>query len=618
MLFGCHVNRYHAAHKRGEAAPTLAAHIRAAAAEAAAECGAALRSAQVFVGGPGRREITLTAAEAAELRELAAGGGGAAPVRLFAHSVYVAPPWGGDPDAARFIRDELAVCARAGICGLVVHLPKAPIATVVKYAPRLINPDARGVRIFLETPAVTPPETYYESPEKLGALLAALREVDPADELFGLCVDTAHLWTSGVDLRSRAAAADWLARLAAQFARLALPDLSARLAFHANDSARPRGVGPDAHAGFPAGLMWGEFFAAGSGLAAPVGLASGLAAFAEFAAAHRCAFILERKPKEALRADFRIMAALEPSAALAPAAPAPAAAGLAAGGGQPALEPAASGGLAALSTSERAQVWVRAAALALSPAEGRARAGRSAAARQRLLGALLEPSLSDAQRLGVLAAGGRLPPPAPLPPDFVARAAELAGRARAAKPGDLLFVAHAAACCAPPPAESARALARALGLAGARVCVVSQVADAGAPAGGLAAADPVALTFERCGAASLPAEAADVCALLLTAHHARPLLAAAAGALRRGGLLLLCEFARAGGSSAAVDCALFDVAHALYSAGAASSGPHPCAYLSADEWAAAARECGLEEVARAQKDAPLPLVHLLFRKPDSA
>jgi SAM-dependent methyltransferase len=254
-------------------------------------------------------------------------------------------------------------------------------------------------------------------------------------------------------------------------------------------------------------------------------------------------------------------------------------------------------------------VWVRAAALVLSPAEGRARAGRLGAARQRLLGALLEPSLSDAQRLQILAASGRRPPAAEAA-DFVAEGARLIERLTVAH--DLIYVAHADACCAPAPAEGARALARALGLAKARVCLISASALEGADGGGAIGAAEPQLSFERCGAASLPEGAADACALLMAAHHAPPLLAAAARALRPGGALLLCEYVCADGSSAAVDRALFDVAHDLCSAQA--WGLRNLTYRSADGWAAAARECGLEELGRAKKDAPLPLMYFLFRK----
>jgi endonuclease IV len=317
MEFGCHVNRDRASHAKTHAvsiakthavsiakthAVSIADHIRAARAAAADECGVDLRAAQIFVGGPYKREITLTEAEAHELQELAN-----EHIALYAHSAYVAPPWGGDPDAARYIRDEIAVCARAGMRGLVVHLPKAPIATVVKYAARLINTDVGGrIRVYFEIPAVRPGEAHYETPEKIAALFRALHPLDPAGELFGLCVDTAHLWTSGVDISSYAAASAWLAQLKSVFARdISRCDISHSVMFHLNDSLRPLGVGPDAHAGLTIGHIWADY--------ADNPAASGIAAFLEFAGAHGCAVILERGPPEALPADFRLVARLDPS-----------------------------------------------------------------------------------------------------------------------------------------------------------------------------------------------------------------------------------------------------------------------------------------------------------------
>jgi ubiquinone/menaquinone biosynthesis C-methylase UbiE len=220
---------------------------------------------------------------------------------VVAHSAYVAPLFGGDPDAARYVREEIAVCAAAGISGLVVHLPKAPIEAVVKYIPRILGPDSARVRVFLETPAVTPPDTYYETPEKLVALFDALHEIDPDRTLFGLCVDTAHIWTSGVDISSRAAAQEWLDRLAP------LTALGISLIIHVNDSRRECGTGPDSHAGLMAGQIWGEY--------AGHPEASGLAAVIAYACQQRSIVILERKPEAALEADYRLLASMAPSLA---------------------------------------------------------------------------------------------------------------------------------------------------------------------------------------------------------------------------------------------------------------------------------------------------------------
>lgn len=290
-MYGPHVSRYHAAGAR----PSMAAHVAAACAEAKAAADFEVRAVSLFVGGPHNRAINLRPEERAELR----GGLARAGVRAIAHSSYAAPPWGGDPDAARYIRDELAVCQEAGITGLVVHLPKAPPAQVAKYAARLLNRDAPDVRVYLETPALVPRETYYETSAKLAALFAEVRRAaDPGLDRFGLCVDTAHLWTNGVDLSSYEGAQAWFDGLEA-VAGVIPPD---RVMLHLNDSLRPRGVGPDTHAPLGRGQIWGAY----RGRLAE----SGLAAVVAYAARHETPVILERKPKEALAGDYLALRSL--------------------------------------------------------------------------------------------------------------------------------------------------------------------------------------------------------------------------------------------------------------------------------------------------------------------
>jgi endonuclease IV len=299
MSFGPHVNRYHAGPQA-----TITAHIEHARAEAAT-MGAQIGVAAIFVSGPRDRKIAITPEEARELREYIA----TARIAVYAHSSYSAVPWGGDPDAARFIREEVSVCRGAGVRGLVVHLPKQPVTAVMKYVSRLLASEqknaAAATRIYFETPAVTPPETYYETPEKLAALFAAIRgSVDPELEHFGLCVDTAHLWTCGVDLRGYAAANAWLERLEAVASTIP----PGCIMFHLNDSKRKRGTGPDAHAGLAAGQIWGDY---APGLR-PIE-ESGLAAFADYARRNSTPLILERKPKELLQADYTTLKSLLPA-----------------------------------------------------------------------------------------------------------------------------------------------------------------------------------------------------------------------------------------------------------------------------------------------------------------
>ncbi|HVE12230.1 MAG TPA: TIM barrel protein, partial [Elusimicrobiota bacterium] len=286
---GPHVNRYHA----GAKAP-LAAHIEAARREAETDAGVAIGAAAVFVAGPRERRLTLRPGEAKELREYVGRSG----LRVVAHSVYCGNPWT-DPTAAEFVQREAEACQAAGICGLVVHLPKRPASAVLARLPRLLSRDAPDVVLYLETPSVTPRETYYETPAKLGALFQQARALDPGRRV-GLCADTAHLWTSGIDLRTRAAAEGWFRGLETHAP--AIPHVM----IHCNDSARELGRGPDMHAALGQGKIWGEY-------AGRLG-ASGLGAVLDYANRHETTMILERAPKEALRADYLALRPLLPRA----------------------------------------------------------------------------------------------------------------------------------------------------------------------------------------------------------------------------------------------------------------------------------------------------------------
>jgi len=295
-LVGGHINRYHAKGKR----PNILAHIKVAQQEAEDEAKFPLGVVSIFVGGPKNREITLNEDERIELREFIEETG----LQVIAHSSYSANSWSkGDPDAAHFIREELEVCQEAGIRGLVVHLPKAPISQTMKYIARLFNPNAPDVRVYLETPAVNPKETYYETPAKLAALFTAIREqFDPDLEYFGLCVDSAHIWTCGVDVSDYASADAWLSELE-KFADTIPHEV---VMIHLNDSARALGVGPDTHAPLLRGKIWESYRDSPE--------KSGLAAFTDYAQRHDAPIILERKPKEMLTSDYLILRKLIPPA----------------------------------------------------------------------------------------------------------------------------------------------------------------------------------------------------------------------------------------------------------------------------------------------------------------
>ena len=289
-MFGPHVGRIFAK-KPGR--PSLADHIQAAR-EMALGYDFVARAFQVFVANPRSLSLTLKDYEADDLRKYL----DAHPrLAVIAHGTHMDAPWSGNKYIAKFIRKELTLCARAGIRGLVIHLGKTPVEVVVEYLPRLMTP-VPTARVYLETPAVKPETARYETPEKLARLFKAIRGVDPPLDRFGLCIDTAHLWSCGVDIRSYEAAADWIGRLE-KVADIIPAD---RIILHLNDNYNKLGGGRDIHAPLLQGDMWGAY--------ADRPRDSGLAAFVEYAVRNSTPVILERGVKKTmvwLADDYQVL-----------------------------------------------------------------------------------------------------------------------------------------------------------------------------------------------------------------------------------------------------------------------------------------------------------------------
>lgn len=300
-MFGPHVHRDFIT---GRKRPFISEQIAAARAQAAG-AGIDMRAVQIFVAGPKNRTLTLKEDEGIALRKYLATTG----IWAVAHGTYMDNPWRGDAHAAMFIRQEAAAAGAAGIEGLVVHLGAPGPDDVAEYAPRLLSEEGPGrdVRIYLETPHLLPKNSHYETPEKLRELFQRLRERfggAAIDAGFGLCVDTAHLWSCGVDLRTYRDAQEWFEGLD-EIADV-MPPRGVML--HLNDSLNERGSGLDHHGPLLGGNIWGEY--------RDDPRRSGLAAVVDYALEHQTPVILERKPKEALVDDYQVIWELAPSARL--------------------------------------------------------------------------------------------------------------------------------------------------------------------------------------------------------------------------------------------------------------------------------------------------------------
>ena len=342
-MFGPHVTREWAAGKR----PPLAAHVEAAAesfyrhADPDNVQGFAF---QVFVAGPRQQKFTTDLDEARGLKAFIESENARGRMTWgVAHGAYQDVPWNGEKANAQWIRKwirlELRRAAAAGLAGLVIHLHSTPPEVVVDVLPHLIpgiptndpkrlftldgeldtgvplelsaesqeeiremkfwgcfmqseasKRPKRGdslpdcVRLYLETPALLPKNSHYETPAKLAKLFEGIRKwVDPHLQYFGLCIDTAHIWASGVDISSFEKASEWLAGLEA--VHHIIPPRA--IMFHLNDIVNPLGSGKDEHAPLLMGAIWGEFNRCPE--------KSGLAAFLDYARRHSIPTILERK-----------------------------------------------------------------------------------------------------------------------------------------------------------------------------------------------------------------------------------------------------------------------------------------------------------------------------------
>lgn len=138
------------------------------------------------------------------------------------------------------IRDQLECCVKMGAVGLVVHISRKTI-DVIREAMEVVEPVIKeiGVPIWLEMISSRAHEDLtYETPKKINRLVKALENIDP--NVWGLCVDTAHVWGSGTDISTYVQMEAWFTDLSCS----ARKKISI---FHLNGSSSDMGSGKDKH-----------------------------------------------------------------------------------------------------------------------------------------------------------------------------------------------------------------------------------------------------------------------------------------------------------------------------------------------------------------------------------
>jgi len=276
MRIGNHIDKVYV--KNGN----MADNIAAAKTIIEKKVGIEINTAAIFVAGPRAYKINIHQDEYDNIRQLH--------IDLFVHNAYISNPWGTNKkQAIHLVHEQLKICDNIGAKGLVVHLPKGTIDDVLTVLPSLFLPDIR-VKIYLEIPALLPKYSIFHKTEYLNELFHRIKQqVDPHLIHFGLCIDTAHLWSCGLDISGYTVAHDWINALRIN------PN---NVLIHLNDNEKPLGKAPDIHAVLTHGKIWYSYKDDIKN--------SGLYAFVKYAMINKIPTILERAYPEVIM-DYQIL-----------------------------------------------------------------------------------------------------------------------------------------------------------------------------------------------------------------------------------------------------------------------------------------------------------------------
>ena len=188
-------------------------------------------------------------------------------LKILVHSAYVNYPWTADTVRMKSIQREINVASAIGAVGYVVHAPKFENLENLKKIVELITfLDDSTMKIYVEVIANS-----RNTPENVNKMLTMLW---PYRKHVAVCLDTAHLWSSGIDVSRADLVNEWWN---------ALQHRELIKAIHLNDSHRELGSNVDKHA--PLGTtIWKSH-------------TDGLAAVLKIATDNKWIVILETKPE---------------------------------------------------------------------------------------------------------------------------------------------------------------------------------------------------------------------------------------------------------------------------------------------------------------------------------
>lgn len=210
---------------------------------------------QIFVAGPRSYKINYSDDQLIALNaELDTSG-----IRCVAHATYLSNPWKGASRTIGHVRAQLKACDKGGLEGLVIHLDNnANNEEAFTNTISAISQDRGDANIIIEinasknktldSPAFSSRESSWRDPHKLSEAIAVAKEESKSRDI-SLCIDTAHLFSSGISFEEDDTVEEWFDNFTVPYEDIM---------FHLNDSVGNFGTGKDIHGILGVDKIWGN------------------------------------------------------------------------------------------------------------------------------------------------------------------------------------------------------------------------------------------------------------------------------------------------------------------------------------------------------------------------
>ena len=192
------------------------------------------------------------------------------------------------------IKKEFDIYKEIGALALIVHIPDKNPKDIVSALDDIMKSSPDG-NLYLEIENYHKMSKYnYAEISNIKKLFKLIRIKDYSDRI-GLCVDTAHLWTSGIEIDTYDKASEWIDELTKSY--------TGKIIIQLNDQKWEFNSGSDEHKSLTKGTIWREFNSKGFSDIKK----SGIMAFIDWAIDKDIVVMLERKKIEQIEPDLLLL-----------------------------------------------------------------------------------------------------------------------------------------------------------------------------------------------------------------------------------------------------------------------------------------------------------------------